>query len=58
MSSTYEDWKMVFAYAQQKTVIDVACDVTVSQNVSTKPDYCGETLLECNEVNPCDDLGA
>jgi len=56
--SYYENWKMVFAYASQKTVIDVACDVGVKLDEEiSDPSYCGTPVQHCEHTNPCEELG-
>ena len=57
--SSYEDWKIPFAYAQQRTVIDVACELTVSQGEEETlyPEFCGRPLQTCEHDLPCDSLG-
>jgi len=56
--SFYENWKMVFAYASQKTVIDVACDVGVKLDEGIPdPSFCGTPVQNCEHDNPCEDLG-
>ena len=52
----YEAWKTVFAYASQPTVIDVACDITVGEELPD-PTYCGKPLQSCEHDNPCGSLG-
>ena len=49
---------MVFAYASQKTVIDVACDVGVKLDEGIPdPSFCGTPVQNCEHDNPCEDLG-
>jgi hypothetical protein len=58
--TTYEAWKLKFAYAQQPTVIDVACEVTVGDESDIgiePPIYCGRPLQTCEHDNPCGSLG-
>jgi len=45
----YTIWKLAFAYAQQPTVIDIACSVRVIDDIIT-PSYIGKPCDSiCNE---------
>jgi len=51
----YDIWKMVFSYANQPTVIDIACAVEVVDEVPP-PSYLGKPLKQCESKEQYENL--